>query len=250
MQFKNNFSDAHLIYGEPIQFSIIDEQTKLSLYTFEMGLPTYRLVKFDEDFKIFLGFISADIEKLAEQFKIFSTAITSHESLFGVLALFSETQEICKTYLNFVINGFKKLGVDFEVKKGVFWINNTCVAPKGLIDFMIRPILIASSIKKPEDFDQDPRMKALQEKINRIKAQNRKNTNPNNTETLASLVKTYMILTYEFGYTKEQVLDMTPFLMNRILEHTSGSINYKISLIAAGNGLSKKVHFITDKGGK
>lgn len=56
-----------------------------------------------------------------------------------------------------------------------------------------------------------------------------------------------MTLTYEFGYTIDEILHMNMYLINTILSYVSRSINYKVSLIAAGNGLTKKVKYITKK---
>ena len=57
-----------------------------------------------------------------------------------------------------------------------------------------------------------------------------------------------MILTYEFGYKPEEILNMTQYAINMILGYTNKSIQYKATLIAAGNGNTKKIKFITDKG--
>ena len=57
-----------------------------------------------------------------------------------------------------------------------------------------------------------------------------------------------MILTYEFGYKPAEIYNMTQYAINLILGYTNKSIRYKLSLIAAGNGNTKKVKFITYKG--
>jgi hypothetical protein len=89
-------------------------------------------------------------------------------------------------------------------------------------------------------------MREMQEKINRIKNNNK----PIKGMDGGNFNDSFMILTYEFGYKPIEIYNMTQYTINLILGHTNKSIKYKLSLIAAGNGNTKKVKFITDKGSK
>ena len=89
-----------------------------------------------------------------------------------------------------------------------------------------------------------PEMRAMQEKINRIRKQGNSNSALQKNEDYEN---TYMTLSYEFGYSQEQILSMTMYQVNKVLQYAGKSIQYKVSLIGAGNGLTKKVKFITER---
>ena len=89
-----------------------------------------------------------------------------------------------------------------------------------------------------------PEMRAMQEKINRIRKQGKSNSALQKNEDYEN---TYMTLSYEFGYSQEQILSMTMYQVNKMLQYAGKSIQYKVSLIGAGNGLTKKVKFITER---
>ena len=89
-----------------------------------------------------------------------------------------------------------------------------------------------------------PEMRAMQEKINRIRKQGKSNSA---LQRNGDYENTYMTLSYEFGYSQEQILSMTMYQVNKMLQYAGKSIQYKVSLIGAGNGLTKKVKFITER---
>ena len=88
-----------------------------------------------------------------------------------------------------------------------------------------------------------PEQRAMEEKIQAIKSRGKSNQGSS-----TSFEKFYMILTYEFGYTREEILKMTMHAVNVIIKYTSKSINYKLTLAAKAYGNTKKVKFITDQG--
>ena len=106
--------------------------------------------------------------------------------------------------------------------------------------------LVSAGLKKITELNNymTPEMRAMQEKINRIRKQGKNNSALQKNEDYEN---TYMTLSYEFGYSQEQILSMTMYQVNKMLQYTGKSIQYKVSLIGAGNGLTKKVKFITER---
>ena len=82
--------------------------------------------------------------------------------------------------------------------------------------------------------------------INKIKGQNK---NKDSSESELNFKKNYIVLLYEFGLKPNEIEALNAHQLAFILSYTSNAINYKVSTIAAGNGLSKKIKFIT-QGGK
>jgi hypothetical protein len=89
-----------------------------------------------------------------------------------------------------------------------------------------------------------PEQRAIEEKIQAIKNKGEKEKSNDSFE------KIYIILTYEFNYTREEILKMTMYAVQRILKYTSKSINYKLTLLAKAAGNTKKIQFIADNKGE
>lgn len=106
--------------------------------------------------------------------------------------------------------------------------------------------LVSAGMKRINELNSymTPEMRKMQAKINRIRKQGKNNSA---TQGNAEYENTYMTLSYEFGYSQEQILSMTMYQVNKMLQYAGKSIQYKVSLIGAGNGLTKKVKFITER---
>lgn len=89
----------------------------------------------------------------------------------------------------------------------------------------------------------DPRYAKLKSKIDSIRKNGQSKVN-NHT----NLSETFVVLTYEFGFKLEEIYKMNVYQLNTYMGYVNKSIQYRISAIAAGNGLSKKVKYITHKG--
>jgi hypothetical protein len=146
-------------------------------------------------------------------------------------------------YLQTVADALKLLDLNVDFTSGGIIINNH-VATDELMTRIFRIILISLALKKQSDFIDDPQMRALQAKIDRIKRKNQ----PTGEAGEHNFQQAFMVLTYEFGYKPDEILNMTQYAINTILSYTNKSIQYKLTLIAAGNGNTKKIKFITDKG--
>lgn len=241
MEFKDNFSETHMLFNQPVTFTIYADNRDV-LTTFQMKLPTFQMFYFQECMRQFISLIHTPITDLQEQFVMIHN-FESHYQLLTCLILLQNPR--VNKYLDIVRNAMELLGLTVEYVSSVGSINiNGIQVTEELLTRIFRIILITLALKKQSDFIDDPQMRAYQEKIDRIK---RKNKPVKGMET-GDFQQAYMILTYEFGYKPEEILNMTQYAINTILGYTNKSITYKLTLIAAANGNTKKVKFITDKG--
>lgn len=241
MEFKDNFSETHMLFNQPVTFTIYADNRDI-LTTFQMKLPTFQMFYFQECMRQFVSLIHTPITDLQEQFVMINN-FESHYQLLTCLVLLQNPR--VNKYLDIVRNAMTLLGLTVEYVSSTGSINiNGIQATEELLTRIFRIILITLALKKQSDFIDDPQMRAYQEKIDRIK---RKNKPVKGMET-GDFQQAYMILTYEFGYKPEEILNMTQYAINTILGYTNKSITYKLTLIAAANGNTKKVKFITDKG--
>lgn len=243
MEFKDNFSETHMLFNQPVTFTIYTDNREI-LTTFQMKLPTFQMFYFNEAFRHFVSLIHAPINDLQQQFAFIPGFLSHYQLIQGMVII--RNKEIQK-YLDQIELAFDMLDIKLQLgtveHPGTIFINGI-KSTEELFTKIIRIILLSLALKKQSDFVDDPQMKALQDKIDKIK---RKNKPVQNSET-GDFKEMFMILTYEFGYKPDEILHMTQYAINMILGYTSKSIRYKLSLIAAGNGNMKKVKFITDKG--
>ena len=243
MKFYDNFSELNLLFSQPVHFTIYEINRFSPITTFELQMPTFKLFNFNENLRYFVSLINAPISELQKQFPNIRDFKTHYELISGLIIL---QHPSLMQFIDVMLDALKVLGINASIKdnnNNVGLSINGILVDEPLFTRIMRIILIALALKKQSDFVDDPQLQAYQEKINRIKNQN-KSVTGNSTD----FNKAFMILTYEFGYKPDEILNMTQYTINFILGYTGKSINYKLSLIAAGNGNTKKVKFITDKG--
>jgi hypothetical protein len=239
MQFRDNFSETHMLFNQPVTFTIIEDNMGAPV-TFKMKLPTFKMFYFEDCMRQFVSLIHAPIEDLRLQF----TTVRNFESHYQLLTCLSLLHNaVTEGYLTIVSDALAQLGLNVQFESAEIIINGH-VASEELVTRIFRIILISLALKKQSDFIDDPQMRAYQAKIDRIKSQNKAIKGA----TTGDFHQAYMILTYEFGYKPEEILNMTQYAINMILSYTNKSIEYKLTLIAAANGNTKKIKFITDKG--
>lgn len=243
MEFKDNFSEHHLLFAQPVEFILYKTNIFNPTTTFVMDLPTYKTLYFNQGFKQFLGMINTPIEDLQKQFDSLIQFNTLYELFMQLVKL---DNDAAHKYVQTFIDGLIILKVPITFDCSGFYINQAWVSEK-LFNRFCNIILVSTALKKQSDIIDDPELAAYQAKIDRIKRQGRQVTGDGVTEE-RNLHKMFIILTYEFGYKPEEILNMTQYTINLILSYTNGSINYKLSLIAAGNGNTKKIKFIAEKG--
>lgn len=239
MKFQDNFSETNLIFSQDVEFILYDENNANEIECFCVHFPTFKNCYFDYKFQFFLHIINSPLENITKNLKNIDT-ITTKYSLFKNILAFPDANEFYYKIIYYALHLIIPQGLYIDKMQ---WKICGYDFSQELFNRIIDLILVATEHKQLHELNIiDPKMREMQERINKIKKTGQ------NIQSEHSFINSYMILTYEFNYTPEQILNMTMYCMNQILKYTSKSINYKISLIGAGNGLSKKVHFITEKG--
>lgn len=243
MKIQDNFTDTHLLFSTPVSFTIYNDDGTILLAKFKLKLPTVADLYFDEDVAYCLSFLKRTPQELSQQLQV-DMKWSSHLDLFRSMFILGAHVPGIAIIWSRVLEGFNKLCPDFVVSDGVFKIQGAEMNDELLE--RIRDIwLIASGNKtysKAYSY-MTPEQRAYEDKIQQIKNKG-KSTDKRST----SFEKVYMILTYEFGYTRQEILSMTMHAVNAIVKYTPKSINYKLTLAAKANGNTKKVKFITDQG--
>ena len=242
MFLKDNFSEVHLLFSEPIECNLYkDEKANILLSNFKINLPTVKDLYFNSNVMFVLSILKQTIEDLNNYLKI-NIKFTSHLHFIQTLIVFKMKEQSIASIIHKIIQGLSYLCPEIHLE------NDTLKIKDRIIDDQIfermRDIWLISIDARPfSNVYQymSPEQRALEEKIQSIK-----NKGKNNKED--SFEKIYMILTYEFNYSRKDILNMTMYAVKTILKYTSKSINYKLTLIAKAFGNTKKIKFITDKG--
>ena len=245
MRFIDNFSETHLLFGQNIEIMILPDNNNVNsdevLYT-TLVLPKLKHCYFDYRFQNFLGLILTPYEETLKK-TVKLKDVTSLYNLFNGVLITSKFNNYFAQIIEYAMH---LILPDFNVYNGRMYLHNQPLSEE-LFNRIIDIVQVSTEHKKLYELAiKDAHMQALEDKIAKIKKQN-KNNNSNGD---SNFMDSYMILTYEFHYTAEQIMNMTMYAITNILKYTHKSINYKVSLIGAGNGLSKKIHFITEKGNK
>lgn len=243
MKLLDNFSETHLLFSYDIDLLFIDDSgnlnSKQTTYS-KMKLPLFKHCYLDYKFQSFLGILLTPYEQTLKHVVKLSGVNDLYSLCSGIII----TSQFNSYYADIIIYGLNTILPRFTVDNGIMYVDNIELN-KEIFDRIVSIVLVATEHKKLHELAiKDPALQAMEDKIARIKKQNNNNKNALDS----SFTQSYMILNYEFGYSSEQILNMTMYAITMILKYTGKSINYKVSLIGAGNGLSKKIHFITDKG--
>lgn len=243
MVFKDNFTELHLLFSEPVHFTLFEDDGYTIIDEFDLHVPTFGLFYFDVNFRNFVGLINTPISDLQEKFPFVVGFKSCYQLLDGLLIL---KQKNLRQYIDNIIKSLNRLGINVSISGDDYeqiYLNGHKLTEQ-LFERICAIVLMALALKKESDFLDDPVMREMQEKINRIKNNNK----PLKSGDSGNFKDVFMILTYEFGYKPNEIYNMTQYAINFITSYTGKSIRYKTTLIAAGNGNTKKVKFITDKG--
>ena len=239
MKIQDNCSDAHLLFGQDVTLICADDAGKEYCTTL-ISLPKFKHLYFDYKFQTFIHLLQTPIHELSNKLKLF----TNFDSFFKFCISAIATSQSNQWVADIVIHTFTTFVQDFHCEKGQMFINIFPINQE-IFNHITNLFLVAINEKQLRDLSIiDPAIKAMEDKINAIKKTNKKEQQSKNSNFLDN----YMILTYEFNYSPDQILNMTFYAISNILKYTSASISYKVSLIGAGNGLAKKIKFITQKG--
>ena len=228
MKFIDNFSENHLIFNKPVHFTIFkDEERSIILADFYIKLISMEQLYFNEFVATFINMIRKTSGELKEQLKMTTSEIT-HLLAIEYLFIIKEHLPSAINLTHNLIDGIKFLCPDIEIKDGQLYIQDLLITDE-LFERFRNIWLISAGLQNYSQTSKymSPEQRALEERIQAIKNKGKKQDGGDN-----SFEKSYMVLTYEFGYSPEQILTMTPYMIKTILKYTSRSINYKLTLSA------------------
>lgn len=225
---KSNFNSETLLCNRPI--TIIDKRG--GVYNFVM--PTLRDKLDNMDYDIFIGFCATSLEEIEA---------TTGMKFRSKLQLFKEYKRNKVDILPVLDKYFAKYMVGFKyVDDSLYW--GSRLVSKEIFETFCNYCAVASGVKSledldlviTEDMDEFEKRRILNElKIKKTKA---KGASENNVKKSSiSLILTGV--SKEFGYSYDQLLDMTLYSIYYMYSQLGRIMNYEVGNIAAGNGLLK-----------
>lgn len=243
MKFVDNANLTTFLLGAPIEFRMIqDDGQEQILY---LRTPSICELYTNTNLQIMLGILNSDEAKLNASFGAIQNL--THYNLLIMLRLNSK-HPVYQRYYDVFVQGFKILGLDLRVEGTTLKVEQTTLNEESY-NALRKLILIMTKVRSKGDLllETDEKYRASQDVIARIKKQGNKQSTSDGDKNFE---KNFITLLYEFGLSIEEIKQLNIYQYEIILSYTGNSINYKISTIAAGNGLSKKVKFITQGGKK
>ena len=244
LKLRDNFSENHLLFNKPVHFLVFkDDAQSIILADFYIKLISIEQLYFNEYVATCVNIMRKSSTELKEQFKMTVEDVT-HLLTLEYLMLIKDQLPSAVNLVHNIVSGLQTLCPDLKVVDNQFFIQDVPLTDE-LFERFRNIWLMSAGLQNYNQMYKymSPEQRALEERIQAIKNKGRKQDGGDN-----SFEKSYMVLTYEFNYTQEQILAMTPYMIKTILKYTSRSINYKLTLAAKANGNTKKVKFITDKG--
>lgn len=238
MKISDNTSLTTFLLGHPIQIFVADDNG-VELFNIEFNIPTVKQIYCDKKIQTILGVLNTDTKTLQSKFTQIKNF--THYDLFTVVNQFKiKDLSVYAEYLEYT---FAALGMDLKCDNKMT-INGHTINEE-IFEYIRYTLLYSAKMKDKNSLqlEQDENYRAAQERINKIKNQNK------NVDKDKIFSKNYITLLYEFGLSPSEIERLNLYQYENILGYTNNSIQYKVSLIAAGNGNTKKVKFIT-KGDK
>ena len=244
MEWKTNLSNDLMMLNAPVTFIGTEEGQLIKKFT--MRIPTVFEVYTDQDLQLFSSLLHADIQKLEQQFPIVKN-LSTHFQLMKILLVYEKLGT--KQYIDAFVNSMQLLGIDIQINGTTFYLGAEQKEEWVEIEFNLfkliqDTLLTVMGLQKVDNYvSVDPRYAKLKSKIDSVRKNGQTKTNAN-----TNLSETYVVMTYEFGIKPDEVNRMNVYQLNTYMGYVNRSIQYRVSAIAAGNGLSKKVKYITHKG--
>lgn len=244
MEWRTNLTNDLLMLNAPIVFTGTEDGHLVK--QFSMRIPNIIEVYTNQDLQLFSSILHSDIQKLEEQFPI-TKNLSTHFQLMRIMLVYEKLGT--RQYVNAFINAMKLLGVDIVTDNTSYFLGAENKEEWLEIEFNLfkllqDTLLSIMGLQKVDNYSVvDPRYEKLKSKIDRIR-KNGQSTVNNHT----NLSETFVVLTYEFGFKLEEIYKMNVYQMNTYMSYVNKSIQYKVSIVGAGNGLTKKVKYITHKG--
>ena len=245
MFIQDNFSEMHLLFSEPVSCSLYTDQTQTVLLAkFNIVLPTVADIYFNQNVMFVLGILKKTTQELKDMLKL-NTEMLSHLDFVNFIHKASQNNQGLISFMYKMQEGLTFLCPDVDFQDGHLVVKNRECTDQ-LFERMREIWLVSIAAKNYSGMNSymTPEQRAMEEKIQAIKNKGKKD------KSSESFEKIYIILTYEFNYTREEILKMTMYAVQRILKYTSKSINYKLTLLAKAAGNTKKIQFIADNKGE
>lgn len=241
MKFKPLINRQSLLLGLPIEVQVTHDAGAENRITYlKVQQPTLRILYGDSRFNTFTGILDGKLATLQLNFPL----VEDLENAYSLLWSLAQTQSHESRFLLDVFkHGFGCLGLRFEPYLDFFTLEGILLTEEYFTAIK-NVILISVGITEIETLNETPQEREARLKIEAIR---KKDKNKQDGDGYANIEKNFMVLQYEFGMSREEILDLTPFAQKTILSYTSAAVSYKASLIAFANGGAKKIKFITDK---
>lgn len=241
MKITNNLDNTRLLFNQPISLFLWEED-KL-IYTIDIYPISFKDWQFNNIVKIYMQIAMMSPEDISKNFYMFNKISNSFNFFYYGLKFYKQQ---LADYIEIFINFFKIVGINITIIDDEFYIDNKIPLIYQIFEEIMNCIKISSCIKPNTVQIKDEKYLKYEKKIEKIKKNNKVKDIDKDFE------KSFMILLYDFNFKPEEILNMNLYQIKIILSYTSSVTNYKISLIASGNGLNKKkkINHYTDKGSK
>lgn len=236
--YTDNYCGDLVLFEQPVEFTFTNERQNKTT-SFKMALPNLHLLLFDETFKKFLSLINSTISDFAELKKVFNFS-----SIYELIIEFNRNNnfELCKTYRDIILYSLAALDIKIDMYFEYYTINDV-VMPEDLFNRICNIILDCCCIRTMQESMMSEREREMQRRIQKIKSQA---SGSQNTEK-ADFQNMYIVLRYEFKMTNDEILAMTLKKARNMVGFGGKITNYLLSLIALGNGNTKKLKHYTEK---
>ena len=242
MSFNHNFSKELLAINEPVTIKLLNDTNSSVLTSFQLRYPTLKEMYSSYPVQFLTGILSADIEELQKQF-IFIPDLATHFQLFNTILSLSNEYPQLSHYVENIVNGFNLLSVPLKAEKTYYTINSIQLT-FDLFQFFRQTILESMCQKINDAYAAiDSRYAEAEKKINKIKKSQINARSGDLMATIASII-------HEFHLSIEEIKNLNFYQFSRLARYVPKIVNYNITTIAAGNGLTKKIHYFTEGGKK
>lgn len=240
MVLHDNANLTTFLLNAPVEIYSTDETKDEQSFELLLRQPTIKQLYSDRKLQIVLGILNTPLDKLSTQFSFITNFTYLH--FFIVVGTLQDNIPQLKLYWDYFVYVLNILGVEV-VLDGTTLLLNKQPINDTIFDYIRTVILMMTKIKSRSDslLEKDERFKSSQDLIAKIKGQNK-----SGDKSDINFEKNFITLIYEFGLTPEEINNLNIYQYESILSYTSSAVQSQVSIIGAGNGLSKKVKYITE----
>lgn len=243
MRFKPIITQEVLFLGLPIEIQITDSKNPLKIIKcVKLRQPTLELIYGDSRFNTFVAILDGKLGESKINIPFLQDLTNSYELLKAAATVKSQETSF---FLDIIKHGLSCLGLELKPSLDFYELNGIPLLEEYFVA-VVDSILISMDLKGVNVLNETPREKEMRLRIEKIKKTG-KSANDQKGSGYLNLEKNFITLKYEFGLSKQEILDLTVHAQKAILSYTSGSVNYKTSVVAFASGNAKKIKFITDK---